>query len=140
MPLFDPLLKTLPLFPVDELLLLAMPLLDPLVLDNVVPFDKTLFVLSTIGIITELGVGITDVDDAFVVFKVVLIVVGCFVVGVVVVADVVVIVIFVVVVVGFVVVNVVVLVVGDVICVVVGGEVVPTIAEIYYMCLYILYI
>ena len=134
MPLFDPLLKTLPLFPVDELLLLAMPLLDPLILDNVVPFDKTLFVLSTIGVITELGVGITDVDGAFVVFNVVLIVVGCFVV------DVVVIVIFVVVVVGFVVVNVVVLVVGVVIFVVVGGEVVPTIAEIYYMCLYILYI
>jgi hypothetical protein len=41
-------------------------------------------------VITELGVGITDVDGAFVVFNVVLIVVGCFVV------DVVVIVIFVV--------------------------------------------
>jgi hypothetical protein len=37
-----------------------MPLLDPLILDNVVPFDKTLFVLSTIGVITELGVGITN--------------------------------------------------------------------------------
>jgi len=104
-----------------------MPLLDPLLLDNVVPFDKTLFLLSTIGVTTELGVGITDVDGAFVVFKVVLIDVGCFVVDVVVC------------VVGFVVVDVVVLVVGVVIVVVVGGEVVPTIAEIYYMYLYILY-
>ena len=71
MPLFDPLLKTLPLFPVDELLPLAMPLLNPLILDNVVPFDKTLVVLSTIGVITELGVDIADVDGAFVVFNVV---------------------------------------------------------------------
>lgn len=118
MPLFDPLLKTFPLFPDDELFPLAMPLLDPLLLDNVVPFDKTLFLLSTIGVITELGVGITDVDGAFAVFKVVLIDVGWFVVGVVV---------------GFVVVG------GVVIFVVVGGEVVPTIAEIYYMYLYILY-
>jgi hypothetical protein len=102
-----------------------MPLLDPLVLDNVVPFDKTLFVLSTIGVITELGVGIADVDGAFVVFKVVLIDVGWFVVGVVVG------------VVGFVVVDV---VVGVVIFVDVAGEVVPTIAEIYYMYLYILYV
>ena len=125
MPLIDPLLETLPLFPVDELFPLAMPLLDPLVLDNVVPFDKTLFVLSTIGVITELVVGIADVDGAFVVFKVVLIDVGWFVVGVVVG------------VVGFVVVDV---VVGVVIFVVVAGEVVPTIAEIYYMYLYILYV
>lgn len=125
MPLIDPLLETLPLFPVDELFPLAMPLLDPLVLDNVVPFDKTLFVLSTIGVITELGVGIADVDGAFVVFKVVLIDVGWFVVGVVVG------------VVGFVVVDV---VVGVVIFVDVAGEVVPTIAEIYYMYLYILYV
>jgi len=125
-PLFDPLLETLPLFPVDELFILAMPLLDPLLLDNVVPFVKTLFLLSTIGVTTELGVGITDVDGAFVVFKVVLIDVGCFVVDVVVC------------VVGFVVDDVVV-VVGVVIVVVVGGEVVPTIAEIYYMYLYILY-
>jgi hypothetical protein len=124
-PLIDPLLETLPLFPVDELFPLAMPLLDPLVLDNVVPFDKTLFVLSTIGVITELGVGIADVDGAFVVFKVVLIDVGWFVVGVVVG------------VVGFVVVDV---VVGVVIFVDVAGEVVPTIAEIYYMYLYILYV
>jgi hypothetical protein len=128
-PLIDPLLETLPLFPVDELFPLAMPLLDPLVLDNVVPFDKTLFVLSTIGVITELGVGIADVDGAFVVFKVVLIDVGWFVVGVVVGCFVGV--------VGFVVVDV---VVGVVIFVVVAGEVVPTIAEIYYMYLYILYV
>lgn len=129
MPLIDPLLETLPLFPVDELFPLAMPLLDPLVLDNVVPFDKTLFVLSTIGVITELVVGIADVDGAFVVFKVVLIDVGWFVVGVVVGCFVGV--------VGFVVVDV---VVGVVIFVVVAGEVVPTIAEIYYMYLYILYV
>jgi len=132
-PLFDPALETLPLFPVDELFPLAMPLLDPLVLDNVVPFDKTLFVLSTIGVITEFVVGITDVDGAFVVFKVVLIDVGWFVVGVV--ACVVGVVVGVV---GFVVDDVVV-VVGVVIVVVVAGEVVPTIAEIYYMYLYILY-
>jgi hypothetical protein len=124
-PLIDPLLETIPLFPVDELFPLAMPLLDPLVLDNVVPFDKTLFVLSTIGVIT----GIADVDGAFVVFKVVLIDVGWFVVGVVVGCFVGV--------VGFVVVDV---VVGVVIFVVVAGEVVPTIAEIYYMYLYILYV
>lgn len=125
MPLIDPLLETIPLFPVDELFPLAMPLLDPLVLDNVVPFDKTLFVLSTIGVIT----GIADVDGAFVVFKVVLIDVGWFVVGVVVGCFVGV--------VGFVVVDV---VVGVVIFVVVAGEVVPIIAEIYYMYLYILYV
>jgi hypothetical protein len=124
-PLIDPLLETIPLFPVDELFPLAMPLLDPLVLDNVVPFDKTLFVLSTIGVIT----GIADVDGAFVVFKVVLIDVGWFVVGVVVGCFVGV--------VGFVVVDV---VVGVVIFVVVAGEVVPIIAEIYYMYLYILYV
>ena len=129
MPLIDPLLETLPLFPVDELFPLAMPLLDPLELDNVVPFDKTLFVLSTIGVITELVVGIADVDGAFVIFKVVLIDVGWFVVGVVVGCFVGV--------VGFVVVDV---VVGVVIFVDVAGEVVPTIAEIYYMYLYILYV
>jgi hypothetical protein len=80
-------------------------------------------------VITELGVGIADVDGAFVVFKVVLIDVGWFVVGVVVGCFVGV--------VGFVVVDV---VVGVVIFVDVAGEVVPTIAEIYYMYLYILYV
>jgi len=44
-----------------------------------------------------------------------------------------------VVVIGVVVVVDVVVVVGDVVIFVVVGEVVPTIAEIYYMCLYLLY-
>jgi len=59
-PLFDPALKRLPLFPDEELFPLALLLLDPLVLDNVVPFDITLFVLCTIGMITELVIGIAD--------------------------------------------------------------------------------